>query len=88
MKCKTQSKFRSIEGYSRYKICYLGTILDADANELIHPLFNDGGYLYITLVDDNKIKKTEYMHRLVALTLIKNPMYKPIVDHVERNLRA
>lgn len=43
---------------------------------------NDDGYQCISLTKANHIRKTEKVHRLVALAFIDNPEGKPEVNHI------
>ena len=44
-----------------------------------------GTYEALRLVNNNKERKTMYVHRLVALTFIPNPENKPQVNHIDGN---
>lgn len=39
------------------------------------------GYLAVGLCNNNKVKR-QYVHRLVAMTFISNPLNKPTVNHL------
>lgn len=45
---------------------------------------NGNGYLYVKL-RINKVRIKFFVHRLVALTFLKNPSNKPLVNHLDRN---
>jgi hypothetical protein len=41
------------------------------------------GYYLVTLVDGAGVRKNRFIHRLLALTFIDNPLSKPQVNHVD-----
>ncbi len=50
-------------------------------SKILKQTFNKRGYYCITLCGDNYIHKRVLVHRLVALSFIKNPLNKPCVNH-------
>jgi hypothetical protein len=76
-----ESDWKTLIGFSRYSIDAYGNILDSKLHKIIPPHTNEDGYLKITLTNDIGKRKTLSVHRLVALTFIKNPYNKPEVNH-------
>jgi hypothetical protein len=50
------------------------------------PRTNKDGYLQLCLTDKNGLRKTCFVHRLVALHYIPNPNKYETVDHIDRNI--
>lgn len=67
------SNYGRIKSFKRYKE---GVLLD--------PGINSSGYLYINLYLDG-IPKKYTIHRLVAITFLKNPYNKQEVNHLDGN---
>lgn len=77
---------KNIDNYSfsKYKINHDGIIINLKG-QIIQPMIR-GAYLSVHLVTDNNIKKSMYVHRLVAHTFIKNKNYlNNIVNHIDEN---
>jgi len=69
--------------YSNYKINKNGTIINKKNRQLTSN--NTSGYYSIKLKSDCGVSKGFRIHRLVALTFIKNPHNYEIVNHVDEN---
>jgi hypothetical protein len=54
------------------------------SGKIMRTRINPHGYVIINL-QKNKVKYTETLHRLVALTFIPNPDNKKCVDHIDNN---
>ena len=78
-----QEEFRKIQGYDNYSISNLGNVKNK-SGKIMRTRINTHGYVIINL-QKNKVKYTETLHRLVALTFIPNPDNKKCVDHIDNN---
>lgn len=65
-------EFRKLYGYSNYRIYPDGRIYSEFIKRFITPTFDSGKYLQVTLVNDEGIRKTIKVHRLVASAFIPN----------------
>src|SRR6478736_3840970 len=88
-------KFKDIVGYEGlYEISENGVVktypkyVNSKANsralkkaKIMKKKINQDGYESIALVDNNGVRKTHLVHRLVALTYIPNPIALPQVNH-------
>lgn len=54
--------------------------------KLLTPSPNKTGYLYVTLCK-NTIKRKRYIHRLVAIAFIPNPLNREEIDHLDGNCK-
>ena len=73
-----------IKGYEGlYKISNLGNIKNRH-NRYLKPFYNEYGYQRINLCK-NSMKKTQYVHRLVAISFIPNPDNLPQVNHKDES---
>ncbi len=83
---------------SKYSISNLGrlksnqeTIIDSNGvsrnrrERLMRITTDKAGYKYIVLRDNNKMKQTLRIHRLVASAFIPNPENLPIINHKDLN---
>lgn len=78
-----ESEFKVIPGYENYSISRDGRIINntkKNPKELSQSLDKDG-YPRVGLFQD-KIRSSNLVHRLVALTYIPNPENLPVVDHI------
>ena len=68
-----------IPNYDSYYVSTNGVVMSGKRTRLV-PLFehdNGHGYMFVVLTDENGIARECYIHRLVAITYIPNPMNKP-----------
>ncbi len=73
--------FVDIIGYEGlYRINMNGDVWSCRMNRLMKPTLNSIGYLVIRVN-----KKTETIHRLLALQFIPNPENLPMIDHIDQN---
>lgn len=76
---------KKIQGYDNYSITENGLVINTRTNLERKPDFNKSvGYLQISLYSQN-IRKTFYIHRLVAITYIPNVYNLPEVNHKDSN---
>lgn len=74
----------NIEGFEHYVVSVEGEILNTKTRKPIKGWLNAGGYRRIWLCKNGE-KRKFYLHRIVALTFVQNPMNHPEVDHLNRN---
>ena len=79
------TKFKSIPGFSKYKIDKNGTVVNVVTNRIIHPTLV-GGYYVCPLIDDHGHRRYRGLARLLCMTFkpIEN-MNNMFVDHVNCN---
>jgi len=75
-------EYKTIIGYSRYKISNLGEILNK-RNKVVKSQIQI--YYKVSLIGDNNIRKTMFLHRLLAIHFISNPLNLPCVNHKDGN---
>ena len=80
----TNTKTGSVEGFSNYRVCKQGTVMNLKTKKLLKGTV-DNGYKRFCLRNDNGDRKKILGHRLIALAFLKNPHNKKEVDHIDRN---
>lgn len=75
---------RIIRGYPNYKVDEHGNIYNK-RGKCLKPNKNQKGYLRVYLYDNNHIRKSFCIHRLVATAFIPNPNNLPEVNHKDTN---
>ncbi|MCI9641249.1 MAG: HNH endonuclease [Eubacterium sp.] len=75
-----------IKDFENYAIYPNGTVVNVTTGHIKKPTSNHSGrgYYYVDLYN-NGIKQRFYIHRLVALYYIDNPLNKPFVNHIDGN---
>ena len=71
--------WKIIKDNNNYEISSYGNIRNFKTKRILKYQTNYGGYNYITL-----LKKTYYIHRLVACAFIENNDNKPTVNHINK----
>src|SRR3970040_299459 len=72
-----------ITGYDNYTIDISGVVTNTRTGRALSPNINkDNGYLQVDLWAKNKGTKF-YIHRLIALAFIDNPLDLPEVNHID-----
>ena len=75
-------EWKVIDGYNNnYSVSNKGNVKNNNTNKILKQAVNRGGYNKLCLSVNGK-KKTELIHRLVALAFIPNPENKPHTDHI------
>lgn len=80
------TEWRTVEGYSRYKVSTDGEVFDTKNNVLVaKQLTGIPQYYYVNLNADNGDRKLVRVHRLVAQAFMPNPENFNVVDHIDRD---
>ncbi len=79
------SNYKKINGYDNYYISENGNIYNINNKQFLKFNYMDG-YPKIMLFKNAKFKN-EYVHRLVAIHYVPNPENKPIVNHINGNIK-
>lgn len=77
--------YKTIEEFPKYEISTTGDVRNKETGRILKPRLDKDGYLRISLKDENGKLKTRFIHRLVAITYIPNPLNKPQVNHKDFN---
>lgn len=75
----------SIDGFSNYLIYENGDVYSKYCKRILFPIVTPFGYHKIKLNNDCGLRKTMFIHRLVALAYIPNPDNKKEVDHIDQD---
>lgn len=79
------TEFRKLLNYSNYRIYPNGRIYSEFINNFISPTHDSGGYLQVTLVNDEGKRNTIKVHRLVASAFILNLNKDREINHKDFN---
>ena len=77
-------EYRKIKNYENYEINKNGEIRNIKTGRIIKPYLQQG-YYRVSLIKEKNVKKSEAVHRLIAITFIPNEENKPIIDHINQN---
>jgi len=79
--------FLPIPGYSRYTISPSGQVYNTKRCTFLKPQpAGTNTIMYtVNIADDRGFRKSEYVHRLVAMTYIPNPNNLKYVNHIDGN---
>lgn len=70
-----------IPGYSIYEASNNGKIRNKKTKCILKACKHDSGYLRISLINDDGIRKTKMVHIFIAITFIPNPLKKETINH-------
>ena len=88
MNIHTSTKMKSIPGYGKkYSACNSGQIFSNINNKYLIGTDNGRGYLRVSLMTPDGLKKYEYVHRLVAKAFWKEDDHSLTVDHINNDKR-
>ena len=74
-------RVRSLDRYSKHNTSKTGFILQK--GQMLKPYMSKKGYLKVDLGDGFGKRKSVYVHRLVAIAFIDNPMNYNQVNHID-----
>lgn len=78
-----REKWRPVVGYEGlYEVSNLGRVRRI---RIVEPTKKKHGYMQISLVDKDGVRKLHRLHRIVAAAFIPNPEGKPQVNHRDEN---
>ncbi len=79
-------KWKNINGYPDYKISNYGDIFSIRVNKILTPTKNSQNYCKVKLTNDNNVRQSFFVHRLVydAFKKLSNNE-KLVIDHIDRN---
>jgi hypothetical protein len=80
----TNEQWKPIKGFTRYEVSNTGKVRNIHTKKLKAIRIVKIGYC-ITDLKENEIKKTAYIHRLVAEAFIPNPDNLPQINHKDEN---
>jgi len=81
--------FKRIPDYPDYRISELGYVISFKGKKprAMKNIIDNHGYYFVNLSDKNGRTKHKLVHRLVAQAYIDNPENKPIVDHINGDIK-
>lgn len=77
--------WKTIPDFSNYEASNLGDIRNKNTKLVFAKNSLRGGYIRVTLTNNNNERKTITIHRLIAITFIPNPYNKYTVNHINHN---
>jgi hypothetical protein len=78
-------EWKSIINYPNYEISNMGNCRNILTNNNLKYSINRCGYKKYHIYDENEIRKSLSLHRLLAIHFIPNPENKKYVDHSDNN---
>ena len=81
---KSKEIWKNVKGYTRYEISNLGKVRNSATKRLKAVRKTKTGYC-ITDLKENGVKKTKYIHRLVAEAFLDNRCDFPCINHRDEN---
>ena len=78
---KNEENWGSVDGYKDYEVSWLGRVRHAATKVIVEQRIATIGYAMVHLHKNGK-GKPHYVHRLVAITWVANPLEKRCVDHI------
>jgi hypothetical protein len=79
-----KEEWKRIKNFPKYEISNFGFVRNIKRNKFITP-FITGGYLRVTLYNNDIKQRKLFIHRLVAIEFIENKENKPQVNHKDGN---
>ena len=76
------TKYKYLEGFSRYQICSDGYILNRETGYVLYGNKKKSGYYEVILVDDNGGRHFFLVHRLIAAAFLGAPKDGEEVNHI------
>jgi hypothetical protein len=77
---------KKLQNFSNYEIYEDGRIFSVKGQCWLKAnTRKEDGYLQVTLINDDGVKKKMYLHRIIALTYLPNPNNLPCVNHKDEN---
>jgi len=73
-----------ISNFSNYAISTCGNVLNITTGRILKPGINTGGYYYVNLYKNKKVKNKR-IHKLVSNAFLDNPENKKCCDHIDRD---
>lgn len=77
-------EYRKIKDYENYEVSENGDVRNVKTGRIMK-LYLQQGYYRVSLIKSKNVKKSEAVHRLVAIAFIPNIDNKPIIDHINQN---
>lgn len=82
-----KKEWRTIRGFSLYEVSNYGEVRKVKDKKIISQREDRDGYKHVGIYNDYGVRKDLRVHRLVAIEFIDNPYNKPVVNHLNENVR-
>ncbi len=79
---KNSEQWAAIDGFKNYQVSWWGRVRNSKTGRILKPGTSGPGYLKVDL-SKKGIRKTHYIHKLVAHEWVSNPEEKRCVDHID-----
>ena len=73
--------WKKIDGYDNYSVSSEGRVRNDKTGRILKAVSDKKGYLQVNLSKNGKNKRF-YVHRLVCIAFLPNPLELPCVDHI------